>query len=412
MPTASLRLQTATPPQEPSSGPVHSIRYLHGARVLRAAIAEAHGRALARSATSLLSSLLLTCDAMPGVMNRLRSGGWVKFWTSQIMELSGEAERTQRRLRSVLRGVGVLQERHLTSGQIAMRFDFKKLLAASPAIVGAPDDDVAVQEPRPSRERDHERRDEGSASVAAIRPYGPPELQTLSTTGTGAPPRMREAVVSGESRTNDLRNPDQNPEQIDREPERPITPVVATTSDRDATPPGSLSDSDRELVAPVLAAFSEHPSVALSVKANPLHTPAAQATLRRVAAMIREGVPVDALASATTAHLDDLYRQTRAVIWSPTYCEPAYDRLHSDWTMGRARQIRLREEQAERSARMKAWREESADDAVVDEVMSKYRLPRPTSASTPPTGADAMTDDELRRQIDGLLAGKGASHGS
>ena len=128
--------------------------------------------------------------------------------------------------------------------------------------------------------------------------------------------------------------------------------------------------------------------------------------------MIREGVPVDALASATTAHLDDLYRQTRAVIWSPTYCEPAYDRLHSDWTMGRARQIRLCEEQAERSARMKAWREESADDAVVDEVMSKYRLPKPTSASTSPTGADATTDDELRRQIDSLRGGNGASHGS
>ena len=177
-------------------------------------------------------------------------------------------------------------------------------------------------------------------------------------------------------------------------------------------PAGSLSDSDRELVADVLAAFSQHPSVARSVKANPLHTPAAQVTSRRVAAMIREGVPADALASATTAHLDAVYRQTRAVVWSPTYCKPAYDRLHSDWTMRHAQKLRLRDEQAARSTRMKAWREESVDDALVEGVLSKYRLPNPTSASAPATGADATTDDELRRQIDGLLAGKGASHGS
>ncbi|MBT3265549.1 hypothetical protein HN371_00275, partial [Candidatus Poribacteria bacterium] len=109
------------PEGQPSPRPVHSIRYMHGARFLRATIAERHGRAVAKSATSMLWSLLLTCDAMPGVMNRLRGGGWVRFWTSQLVELSGEAERTQRRLRSVLREVGALEERHLTSGQIAMR---------------------------------------------------------------------------------------------------------------------------------------------------------------------------------------------------------------------------------------------------------------------------------------------------
>ena len=128
--------------------------------------------------------------------------------------------------------------------------------------------------------------------------------------------------------------------------------------------------------------------------------------------MIREGVPADALASATTAHLDAVYRQTRAVVWSPTYCEPAYDRLHSDWTMRRAQKLRLREEQAARSARMEQWREEPVDNALVDEVMGKYRRGKPTSGSTPPTGDDALTNEELRRQIDGLLAGKGASHGS
>jgi hypothetical protein len=408
MPTASLRPQTATPPQQPSSGPVHSIRYLHAARALRPTLAEMHGNSRAVAATSLLTSLLLTCDAMPGVMNRLRRGGWVKFWSSQLVDLSGQSASTERRARSILRDARVLEERHLTSGEICMRVDLKRLLSASPSVVGAPAADVTVQAPEPAR---HVAVG-GSVNMTDIRAYGPPELQTLSTTGTGAPPRMREAVDSGDRRTNDFRRSDQNPDQIDREPERPITPVVHTSSDPDATPPGSLSDSDRELVAPVLAAFSEHPSVALSVKANPLHTPAAQATSRRVAAMIREGVPVDALASATTAHLDDLYLQTRAVIWSPTYCEPAYARLHSDWTMRRSRQIRLREEQAERSARMKAWSEESADDAVVDEVMSKYRLPKPTSASTSPTGADATTDDELRRQIDSLRGGNGASHGS
>jgi hypothetical protein len=80
--------------------------------------------------------------------------------------------------------------------------------------------------------------------------------------------------------------------------------------------------------------------------------------------------------------------------------------------MRRAQELRLREEQAARSARIEQWREEPVDSALVDEVMRKYRRGKPTSASTPPTGAEAMTDDELRRQIDGLRAGKGASHGS
>ena len=61
---------------------------------------------------------------------------------------------------------------------------------------------------------------------------------------------------------------------------------------------------------------------------------------------------------------------------------------------------------------MKAWREESVDDALVEGVLGKYLLPKPTSDSTARTGADAMTDEELRQQIDSLLAGKGASHGS
>ena len=126
--------------------------------------------------------------------------------------------------------------------------------------------------------------------------------------------------------------------------------------------------------------------------------------------MIREGMSTKALAVATTRHLDAMHRQTGAFVWSPTYCEPAYDRLHSDWTMRHAQKLRLREEQAARSARMEAWREETVDDALVEGVLSKYRLPKPTS--TPPTGDDALTDDELRRQIDRLLAGKGASHGS
>jgi hypothetical protein len=345
---------TPQPKQELSARPVHTIRYLHGARALRSTIAERHGRAIATSATSLLTSLLLTCDAMPGVMNRLRRGGWVKFWTSQIVELSGEAERTQRRLRSVLRDVGALEERRLTSGQIAMRFDFERLLAGSPAIVGAPDDDVTVQEPEPRRETE----ERGPASVADIRPYGAPELQTLSTTSTVYPARMREAIGERGDLTNDLDIPD----KIDGGAERPIISVAPTTVELDATPTGPLSAADRELTAPVFAAFSNHPSVARPAKADPFRTPAAQATSRRVAAMIREGVSVDALASATTDHLDALYRQTHGVVWSPTYCEPAYDRLHSEWTMRRAQARRLREEQQARTAQWAEWHAESADD--------------------------------------------------
>jgi hypothetical protein len=351
------------PKRRLSAGPVHTIRYLHGARALRSTIAERHGRAIATSATSLLTSLLLTCDAMPGVMNRLRRGGWVKFWTSQIVELSGEAERTQRRLRSVLRDVGAIEERRLTSGQIAMRFDFKRLLAASPAIVGAPDDDVTVREPEPRREA----AERGPASVADIRPYGAPELQTLSTTGTGYTACAREALDHSADLTNDL----EFPENIDGGTERPITPVAATTVEPDTTPPEPLYDSDRELTVDVFAAFSKHPSVARSAKANPFRTPAAQATSRRVAAMIREGVPVDALASATTEHLDSLYRQTHGVVWSPTYCEPAYDRLHSEWTMRRAQRRRLREEQRARTAQWAEWHAEPVDDGnstAVDSV--------------------------------------------
>ena len=87
----------AQPQQQLSPKPVHAIRYLHGARALRATLAETHGASRAVAATSLLSSLLLTCDAMPGVMNRVRRGGWVKFWTSQIVALSDQSESTQRR---------------------------------------------------------------------------------------------------------------------------------------------------------------------------------------------------------------------------------------------------------------------------------------------------------------------------
>ena len=121
--------------------------------------------------------------------------------------------------------------------------------------------------------------------------------------------------------------------------------------------------------------------------------------------MVREGVPAGALASATTHHLDALYRQTGAVVWSPTYCEPAYDRLHSDWTMRRAQQKRLRDEQAKRSARDAEMRAEVVDDTVVDAVMTRYRRARPTSA--PPIGDAAMTGGDVRREIDALLAAEG-----
>ncbi|MBT7805712.1 hypothetical protein HN766_09495, partial [Candidatus Poribacteria bacterium] len=356
------------PEGQPSPRPVHSIRYMHGARFLRATIAERHGRAVAKSATSMLWSLLLTCDAMPGVMNRLRGGGWVRFWTSQLVELSGEAERTQRRLRSVLREVGALEERHLTSGQIAMRFCFTKLLAASPAIVGAPDGDVTVRGPEAPRKTVAAKATvakaaakKRSASLADIRPYGAPDLQTPSATGTVSPARVREAVGEGRAPTNEL----EIPERIDREPDRPTTSVGASTGDADATRLEPLSKADRELVADVFQAFSEHPSVARLARREPLRTPAAQATARRVAAMIREGVPADALASATTAHLDAITRQTGAAVWSPTYCEPAYDCLHSEWTMRRAQQRRLRDERERRALHAAALRDEVVDDALV-----------------------------------------------
>ncbi len=126
----------------------------------------------------------------------------------------------------------------------------------------------------------------------------------------------------------------------------------------------------------------------------------------RVATMIREGVPVGALASATTHHLDEICRQTGAVVWSPTYCEPAYDRVHSEWTMRRAQQSRLRDEQAKRAARDAEMRAEVVDQEVVDQVMSRYRRAR----STPPPIAstdDAVTDGDLRREIDALMAANG-----
>ncbi|MEO2004090.1 MAG: hypothetical protein ABGY41_08325, partial [Candidatus Poribacteria bacterium] len=167
----------------------------------------------------------------------------------------------------------------------------------------------------------------------------------------------------------------------------------------------ALSDSERELVADVFLAFSNHPSIARSARICPLRTPAAQATARRVAAMVREGVPADALASATTAHLDAMYRQTGAVVWSPTYCEPAYDRLHSDWTMRRAQQRRLREQQVERSACLAEMRAEVVDDALVDEVMTKYRRSRPTPVPTPAPGGD-----DVRREIDALMVAKNVNH--
>ncbi|MEO2005828.1 MAG: hypothetical protein ABGY41_17230, partial [Candidatus Poribacteria bacterium] len=167
----------------------------------------------------------------------------------------------------------------------------------------------------------------------------------------------------------------------------------------------ALSDSERELVADVFLAFSNHPSIARSARIDPLRTQAAQATARRVAAMIREGVPVGALASATTSHLDEIYRQTGTVVWSPTYCEPAYDRLHSDWTMRRAQQSRIRGEQEQRAALLAEMRDEVVDDALVDEVMTKYRRSRPTPRPTPVTGGE-----DLRWEIDALMAAKGANH--
>ena len=224
---------------------------------------------------------------------------------------------------------------------------------------------------------------------------------------------MREAVGGPEAPTNDL----EISERIDSGTERPTTSVGLSTGNANATPleprPESvaeaLCDSDRELVADVFSAFSQHPSIARSAKVDLLCTQAAQATARRVAAMIREGVPVGALASATTHHLDEMTRQTGAVVWSSTYCEPAYDRVHSDWTMRRAQRTRVREEQAARAAE---WREESVDDDVVDEGMAKYRRAKPTSTPTPAALDDATTADDVRRELDALFIAKGSRHAS
>jgi hypothetical protein len=213
---------------------------------------------------------------------------------------------------------------------------------------------------------------------------------------------MREAVGRPDAPTNDL----EFSKRIDT---GPTTSVEVSTSNVDATPvepaPEPLSASDRELVSHVFSAFSKHPSIARSARTSPLRTQAAQATARRVAAMIREGVPASALASATTHHLDAMYRQAGTVVWSPTYCEPVYDRLHSEWTMRRAQQRRLREQQAERSARLADTRDEVVDAALVDEVMTRYRRGRPIPTPTP-----ATPGGDLRREIDALMDAKRANH--
>ena len=121
--------------------------------------------------------------------------------------------------------------------------------------------------------------------------------------------------------------------------------------------------------------------------------------------MVREGIPVGALASATTQHLDEIYRQTGTVVWSPTYCEPAYDRLHSEWTMRRAQRRRLHEQIAERAARAEARSAEVADASVVDEVMAKYRRARPTAQSRK-THADVTTCEDMRQEIDAIIAAR------
>jgi hypothetical protein len=340
-------------------------------------------------------------------MNRLRRGGWVNFWTSQIVDLSDQSESTARRARSILRDAGVLEERHLTSGEIAMRFDLNRLLAATPAVVGAPDDDVTVQEPK--RRRNVQVKP--AVNMTDIRSYGAP-VHTLSTMVSGAPTRMREAVGGFGTPTNDLKIP----RGIDSGPERPIFSTYTSTGDANATRLETrsepLSDADRDLVSGVLSAFTQHPSIARLAKASPPRTASALATARRVAAMIREGVPIGALASATTHHLDAQYRQTGAVVWSLSYCEPAYDRLYSEWTMHRAQQTRLRDEQAQRTARDAEMRAEVVDDAVVDEVMTRYRRVRPRSTPVASTDA-AMTDGDLRREIDALVAMEGghSDHG-
>ena len=77
--------------------------------------------------------------------------------------------------------------------------------------------------------------------------------------------------------------------------------------------------------------------------------------------------------------------------------------------MRRAQRTRVREEQAARAAE---WREESVDDAVVDEGMAKYRRAKPTSTPTPAALDDATTADDVRRELDALFIAKGSRHAS
>ena len=73
--------------------------------------------------------------------------------------------------------------------------------------------------------------------------------------------------------------------------------------------------------------------------------------------------------------------------------------------MRRAQQRRLREQQAERSACLAEMRAEVVDDALVDEVMTKYRRSRPTPVPTPAPGGD-----DVRREIDALMVAKNVNH--
>ena len=61
-------------------------------------------------------------------------------------------------------------------------------------------------------------------------------------------------------------------------------------------------------------------------------------------------------------------------------------------------------------------RAEVVDPAVVDEVMAKYRRPKPTSTPTPaalPAALDdATTADDVRRELDALFTAKGSRHAS
>ena len=126
--------------------------------------------------------------------------------------------------------------------------------------------------------------------------------------------------------------------------------------------------------------------------------------------MIREGMSTKALAVATTRHLDAMHRQTGAFVWSPTYCEPAYDRLHSEWAMRRAQQRRLRDEREKRASHAAELREETVDAAVVDEAMARYRRSTPASDTAGPAADDTKTREDLRREIDALIASREAPH--